>query len=893
VWTAFYEGGGPTIKFVNNIFDANATPALDCGELQGGSAAPIDEAHQSLFDHNILFDSVGNFFGSNCADTSHLHGNLVADPQFVNAGSNDFHLKAGSPAIDAGNGSVLQNLKNLSNVTLSHDFDGNPREVDAAGKGTPTIDMGAYEFSGLSDGTPTRVVLSSSAYSGAAGPLTLTATLSSALGVPTGAVTFFSDGTQIGVTNAVNDVATLSNVPFAPGVHVLQATYAGQGLYPASTSVIVIIDLDKYAGTLKFTSSPNPSFVGQPVTFSVKVSEPDGAIPSQITLTFGSTTLATLQPDASGNATFTTSALPLGFDPIYANWPGDSTHAALSATVYQNVINGPPTNTALSCSPSSIPVAATANLTASVTSANGTPTGSISLTDNGTALASQSLLSGSANFTYTGLVAGTHTLTATYIPTGSFAASFASCTETVTALPTTSVLTVTPTSSTFGSPVTLTATVSPTTPPGPNTPTGTVSFYNNGVPLGPVILVNGVANLTLSTLPGGTDNLTCTYGGSSVYATSNCNTIPVTINAAASSLTLISSNNPAPALSQVLFTARLSSNGQSVGAGNAITLSLNGQNILLTTDATGSATYAISTLSPGSYPVTASFAATSSLLASSAALTEVITAVPTATNLTVTPNPAFTGQLVTMTATVSSQTSTQLANGTVSFFDGTVLLGTQPLNASGTAVFTTSTLTVGTHPVTATFTPASSSFVTSTSSPLNEVISASGFAIQLTPATITLASRATGTVAIQLTSLGNFTGPLSLSVGTLPAYTTASISPTTVTLAAGGTGSSTLTLNTVLRAASDLPAKPGSSHLPAVFTAILLLFVPCSLMRRRKLARVLGMALLLVAMQAIVGCTNAYYTAHFAEPGTYQVPVTAVDANQNSQTATLTVVVTP
>ena len=79
-------------------------------------------------------------------------------------------------------------------------LDGNPRELDATGKGTPTIDIGAYEFAGLPDGSPTRVVLTSSGYTGSAGSgFTLNATLSSALGVPSGPVTFFNDGTQIGV----------------------------------------------------------------------------------------------------------------------------------------------------------------------------------------------------------------------------------------------------------------------------------------------------------------------------------------------------------------------------------------------------------------------------------------------------------------------------------------------------------------------------------------------------------------------------------------------------------------------------------------------------------------------------------------------------------------------
>ena len=58
-------------------------------------------------------------------------GNSAADPLFVNPGGGDFHLSAGSPAIDAGaddpqNGPV--------------DLDGKPRKLGAA------PDMGAYEF---------------------------------------------------------------------------------------------------------------------------------------------------------------------------------------------------------------------------------------------------------------------------------------------------------------------------------------------------------------------------------------------------------------------------------------------------------------------------------------------------------------------------------------------------------------------------------------------------------------------------------------------------------------------------------------------------------------------------------------------------------------------------
>ena len=142
------------------------------------------------------------------------------------------------------------------------------------------------------------------------------------------------------------------------------------------------------------------------------------------------------------------------------------------------------------------------------------------------------------------------------------------------------------------------------------------TFYNGAAVIGTGTLVGGVASVIDSSLAGGSYNLTCIYGGSSIYAASNCNSVPVIVNAAPTTLTISSSNNPATYLTPVTFTVHLTANGQSVGAGNAIQLSINGQIVNLSTDATGSATYTIATLVPNSYPVVASFAGTNNLQAS-------------------------------------------------------------------------------------------------------------------------------------------------------------------------------------------------------------------------------------------------------------------------------------
>ena len=244
-----------------------------------------------------------------------------------------------------------------------------------------------------------------------------------------------------------------------------------------------------------------------------------------------------------------------------------------------------------------------------------TPTGSIAFTDNGAALATQGLANGTTSLTYTGLTTGTHNIMAIYAPTGSFAASSATCSEVVNSLPTTSTLAVSPTTSTYGSAVALTATVSPVTLPGPSTPTGVVTFYNGATVIGSSSLGGGVATLNTNSIPGGSYSLTCTYGGSSIYASSDCNPVPVVVNAAPTSLTVSSNANPAIYGSSVAFTARLTVSGQSAGAGNTIQLTFNSQVINLITDATGSATYyANGTPVPNSYPVSAVFVATNDLL---------------------------------------------------------------------------------------------------------------------------------------------------------------------------------------------------------------------------------------------------------------------------------------
>jgi hypothetical protein len=376
------------------------------------------------------------------------------------------------------------------------------------------------------------------------------------------------------------------------------------------------------------TSSLNPATAGQSVTFTAQLSSFLGTPTGAIQFMDGGNLLSTQTVSATGSATFTTSTLTVGSHTIIANYQPTGSFGANSASLTQ-VINGNPTTTALTCNPNPIAVYGTAQLTAAVTSTSGTPTGSISFTDNGASLASTNLLNGTTSLTYTGLTAGTHTITATYTPTGSFAASSATCSETVNALPTTSALTVAPNPSTYGSPVTLTVSVSPVSLPAQSSPAGIVTFYNGTSAIGTATLAGGVATLTYSSLPGGINSLSCMYSGSPVYATSNCNPVSALVTPAASSISLAGTPNPGNLNQPVNFTATVSSQASSAQVGNGNVSFYDGSNLLgsssLTATGTGSLTASFALV--GIHPITAVYQGNANYSSStSAVLNETINA---------------------------------------------------------------------------------------------------------------------------------------------------------------------------------------------------------------------------------------------------------------------------
>ena len=167
-----------------------------------------------------------------------------------------------------------------------------------------------------------------------------------------------------------------------------------------------------------------------------------------------------------------------------------------------------------------------------------------------------------------------------------------------------------------------------------------------------------------------------------------------------------------------------------------------------TTSATGSslsvalisgsatATSAALSLPAGTIPLTAAWSGNVNFSGSTATGQQIVNAVASTVALTSSLNPAFAGNSVTFTATVSPPAGTTLLpTGSVVFSDGTTMLGTMPLS-SGVATLSTSTLAVGSHTISAAY-GGDSIFATSTKTLTEQINSNTPILTWATPAAIT------------------------------------------------------------------------------------------------------------------------------------------------------------
>jgi Bacterial Ig-like domain (group 3)/FG-GAP-like repeat len=347
--------------------------------------------------------------------------------------------------------------------------------------------------------------------------------------------TISTNGTATSGSDLISFTLNTPSQPLAAGSYTLMFSFGGGGGWLPTTSVSYPLTITGAVPGFTLTSnlgSYSSVVQGTPVTFTATATAvnglgaPTGAVQFNIDGSSAGGPVAM----TNGVATYTTSSLSAGSHTATAAYSGNSYYGATTTNGSVVVVpQGPDAVTIALPGPTTVSLGTpvTVNGALTVSALGPAPTGTVTLLDGTTALAT-TMLSGNAPFALTfnvntasqPLAAGAHSFSLKYAGTTQWAASASStATVTVSQAATTTAVTSSAATANAGASVTFTATVTSTvTSPAS---TGTVQFYDGTTSLGSALAVaNGTATYTTTSLTGGTHSITAVYSGDANFATS-------------------------------------------------------------------------------------------------------------------------------------------------------------------------------------------------------------------------------------------------------------------------------------------------------------------------------------------------------------------------------------
>jgi hypothetical protein len=304
----------------------------------------------------------------------------------------------------------------------------------------------------------------------------------------------------------------------------------------------------------------------------------------------------------------------------------------------------------------------------------------------------------------------------------------------------------------------------------------------------------------------------------------------------------------------------------------------------------GTATFTYSGLAAGTYTITAVYGGDTDDQGSTGtnAAQLVVGTIPTFTDLGFsTSNGALPQTILVATVLNSTGGPTPTPTGTVTFSNGTTVVGSAPLDSSGVATLV-SNLATGSYSIVAYY---SGDLLhgTSTSPAVTVIVPGSGFNITVNPNPVTMATTQNATVTVTLSSVDGFADTIGLGCASLPAGVTCHFSSISANLTANETPFPTvqLTIDT------NYPLTGGSStmnthsenrgaYLAGLFLPFSLFFSWAFWRFRRRYATVLTTVLVLLlsgTVLLVTGCGGI--SSSNAAPGTYVIQVTGVGASSD------------
>jgi FtsP/CotA-like multicopper oxidase with cupredoxin domain len=399
--------------------------------------------------------------------------------------------------------------------------------------------------------------------------------------------------------------------------------YAVNTFGPSAYAGPVTVTVAQPGSTTVVLNSPNPSLVGENVTFTATVSPVLATgIPSGTVLFTANGVTASVALDAAGVATFSTATLPAGTYTITADYSGDAIFLPSTGSVTQTV-NKAATTIVVESSLNPSNFGDGVIFTATVSSpATGTPSGIVTFMVNGVFISVPLNAAGVATFATNGLSVGAHTITADYSGDAFFQPSTGSVTQTVNQAVTTTDVVSSLNPSNVGQNVTFTASVSPAA-------AGTVTFNIDGIDVGTPTLSGGQATYSTAALAAGAHLVYATYNGDATYLPSTSPTVTQTVNNLTVTTTVVvSSLNPSGIGQNVTFTASVSP----AAATGTVTFNIDGINVgVPQTLVGGQAAYSTAALAAGAHLVIAAYSGDVAYLPStSAAITQTVVTLPLA-----------------------------------------------------------------------------------------------------------------------------------------------------------------------------------------------------------------------------------------------------------------------
>jgi hypothetical protein len=568
--------------------------------------------------------------------------------------------------------------------------------------------------------------------------VTLTATVVSTGGSPTGSVEFLNGTTNLGVVAlpaSGPDQASLAIGNLPTGTDTLTADYLGDGSvnFAPSNSPPVQETVNPDATTTTITPSNASPVVGQGVTFQIAVganAPGSGAPGGTVTLSIDGSPVGGAQTLSGGIASVSVASLNAGSHTVSAQYSGDPNFVASNASITEAVTQAQTSTVVISSANPSIQgqaVTFTATVTAQAPGA-GTPTGLVTFFNNGTSIGSASLAtSGGQDQASIGLanlpLGSGQVITATYAGDANFVTSTTTAAQSVTqnvvpappVFDTATALTASTNPSTYGQSVTFNAVISAVAPGG--TPTGTVQFSIDGTNLGSPVSLDATGTAVspaVSSLTAGGHTIIAAYSGDLSSPTegfgASGQVLSQSVKQSATAVAVTSSANPAVYGQSLTFGANLTAVAPGMGTpAGSVQFVLNGNNLGNPVTVSGGSASVVQSqpLNPGNYTVSVITSGDPNFSGTTGSTTFVVSLVGTASTLTVQPNPVVYGNAVTFTDTVvpTAGPGTPPA-GIVQFFDGTTLLGQSALATSSgaqRATFSISTLHGGVHSITAVY----------------------------------------------------------------------------------------------------------------------------------------------------------------------------------------------